>query len=87
MPSERDKAKRWQFGLREGLIWTAFLAVGCAFLPPPLTPLGVLWLTGSTGGIIGFLWGRDVESVVAGVAVASLLTVGVVVVTSLLSTF
>ena len=71
MPSERDKTKRWQFGLREGLTWTAFLAVGCALLPSPLTfVFGVLWLTGFIGGIIGFLGGRDIESVVAGVSVA-----------------
>ncbi len=84
MPSERDNAKRWQFGLREGLTWTAFLAVGCALLPSPLTfVFGVLWLTGFIGGIIGFLGGRDIESVVAGVSVALFLllfTVGVLLV-------
>jgi hypothetical protein len=83
MPSERDKVKSWQFGLRQGLLWTALLAVGCALLPWPLTPFGVLWLTGSVGGIIGFLGGRDVEGIVAGVTVALFLllfTVAVVLV-------
>jgi hypothetical protein len=36
MPSERDKTKRWQFGLRESAYFTALL---CAFFAS--IPLGV----------------------------------------------